>query len=456
MKRFLTVLGLLLCFVGHAQQELLFSFAESPQTLLLNPGAETNFSYHYGIPYLNNLQVSAGATSFSLADLFLDDGGGFTDKVKSVVNSSNADDFLNVNLRNDLLFGGIRYDRRTYISFGFYQEADFIFYLPKDILNLVLYGNGNYINENFALSQLAFKGTLTGVLHAGFSRKVNEQFNFGARVKIYSSSANVETTNNAGVLRTFENSQNILRQSLNNVDLSLRSSGFFNSNDDFLKSPNDLFTRTFFGGNLGLGFDLGFTYHFTPQLELSASALDIGFIRYTKDIRNFGAEGDFVFDGINLQFDEDNSEDYWDEIQREFDEKIEMTEDLDPYTSFRPMGINAALKYSFGDRRPMDCFTATRKDYYTNAIGFQVHSIIRPNVSQLSFTSFFENSFSENLHVKVTHTINNFSNSIFGAALAFRWRTLNFVGSIDNISQVRDLEFANTIGLNLGINFVIR
>ena len=133
MKRFLTVLGLLLCFVGHAQQELLFSFAESPQTLLLNPGAETNFSYHYGIPYLNNLQVSAGATSFSLADLFLDDGGGFTDKVKSVVNSSNADDFLNVNLRNDLLFGGIRYDRRTYISFGFYQEADFIFYLPKDI-----------------------------------------------------------------------------------------------------------------------------------------------------------------------------------------------------------------------------------------------------------------------------------------------------------------------------------
>lgn len=443
-------------FSVFSQQQLLFSFAETPQTLLLNPGAETNFSYHYGVPFFSNFQVDAGSTSFSMNDLFADNGVSFTNKLRRVVSNSDQNDFFNINLRSDMLYGGFRLDSRSYLSFGFYQEFDFIFYMPNDILELGLYGNANFLNRSFELSQLTLKGSLTGVWHAGISRKVNEKFNIGARVKIYSASANVETTNNSGTYTTFNSPQNIIRQSLNNVDMQLRSSGFFNANDDFLKSPRDLFTNTFFGSNLGIGFDIGFTYHFSPQLEFSASALDIGFIRYSNDIRNYSINGDYVYDGVNFEYDEDNPRDYWGEIQSDFDERVVIDEDQNPYTSFRPLRLNAALRYSFGEVRPMECFTATRKKYHTNAIGFQLHSIIRPLTSQLALTSFFENSFSRNLHVKLTHTINNYSNAIFGGALAFQWRTLSFVGSVDNVSKARNLETANSIALNLGINFVIK
>ena len=59
-----------------------------------------------------------------------------------------------------------------------------------------------------------------------------------------------------------------------------------------------LFSKTFLGGNLGLGFDIGMTYHITPQVEFTGSLLDIGFINYSKDVVQYRAEGDFIFDGI--------------------------------------------------------------------------------------------------------------------------------------------------------------
>lgn len=457
MRKYLSFLFFLF-FVGKSfsQQVIGFSFAESPQTLLFNPGAETNYKYHYGIPMMSNFQFSAGSTSYNLQDLFNDNGVGFADKLKSILEDSNANDFLNINVKNDLLYGGFRYDDRTYFSFGFYQEMDFIFYTPQDLLELGLYGNARSLGRNYQFSQLNLKGDIKGVLHFGVSRKVNKQFNVGARVKLYSASASVETFNNAGTFTTFNTQDNIVRQTLNNVDLNLRTSGFFNNNGDFLQTPLDLYTNTLLGGNLGLGFDVGFTYHLTPQIEITASALDIGFIRYSKDIRNYTVEGDFVFDGVDLQFDENSNVDYWDQLQQDFDDRVQIDENQDAYTSFVPLKLNAALRYSFGDVRPMECFTPTRKSYYSNALGVQLHSIIRPLVSQLSLTSFFETSLSDNFHVKVTHTFNNYSNTVFGGALAFQWRTLNFFASIDNITKARNLETANHFALNLGLNFVIR
>ena len=59
---------------------------------MLNPGAETNFKYHYGIPLLSNFKFEGGLTSFTLPDLFLDDGIRFTDKLKNVLNESDESD----------------------------------------------------------------------------------------------------------------------------------------------------------------------------------------------------------------------------------------------------------------------------------------------------------------------------------------------------------------------------
>ena len=119
------------------------------------------------------------------------------------------------------------------------------------------------------------------------------------------------------------------------------------------------------------------------------------------------------------------------------------------------MKINAALKYSFGQIRSMACYAKTRKQYYYNAIGFQVHTIMRPLRPQFSFTSFFETSISEKIHSKFTHTVNDYSALILGYGMSFQIGKVNVFGLIDNMLGMRDIGTAGNISFNFGINLVV-
>ena len=53
-RKLFIILGLFICTVSYSQnKQILYGFAEMPNTLMLNPGAETNFKYHAGIPFLS-------------------------------------------------------------------------------------------------------------------------------------------------------------------------------------------------------------------------------------------------------------------------------------------------------------------------------------------------------------------------------------------------------------------
>ena len=355
----------------------------------------------------------------------------------------------------EVLSAGLRIDDKTYVSFGFYEELDLITYFPKDITELVYYGNEPFLNRPFSISELVMKADMLGVLHAGMSRKVDEKLTIGGRLKIYSSSLNIETNNNSGTITATTNNTNIIRQTLDNLDAEIRTSGITDSNGDANESFNDVFSNTLLGGNLGLGFDVGLTYHFSPQLEFTGSIIDVGFIKYSKNTRNFTAKGNYILDGINFEYNSDDPSDYWEQLEEDFNANVPTGETENTYTSWRPMKINAALKYSFGEKRSKFCYTKTHKQYYYNSIGFQIHTIMRLLKPQLSFTSFYEKSFSKNTHTKFTHTINDYSAAIFGVATSLRVGKLNIFGVLDNILAVTDVASANNISLNFGFNIVI-
>jgi len=455
MKKYILFFILAITSSINAQQQLSFSFGEIPQNLMLNPGAETNFKSHYGIPVFSNLSFKAGFTGFTLADLFLNDSRDFNLKFEEVLNKIDSDDYININTVVEVLSAGLRIDDKTYVSFGFYEELDLITYFPKDITELVYYGNEPFLNRPFSISELVMKADMLGVLHAGMSRKVDEKLTIGGRLKIYSSSLNIETNNNSGTITATTNNTNIIRQTLDNLDAEIRTSGIIDSNGDANEFSNDVFSNTLLGGNLGLGFDVGLTYHFSPQLEFTGSIIDVGFIKYSKNIRNYTAKGNYILDGINFEYNSDDPSDYWEQLEEDFNANVPTGDTENTYTSWRPMKINAALKYSFGEKRSKFCYTKTHKQYYYNSIGFQIHTIMRPLKPQLSFTSFYEKSFSKKIHTKFTHTINDYSAAIFGVATSLRVGKLNIFGVLDNILAVTDVASANNISLNFGFNIVI-
>ena len=226
-------------------------------------------------------------------------------------------------------------------------------------------------------------------------------------------------------------------------------------NTSITQNEEDVLSNTFLGGNLGIGFDVGLTYHFSPQIEFTGSILDLGFIKHSKNTRNFTAKGNYVLDGINFEYNSDDPINYWKQLEQDIDARIPNEENEDAYTSWRPMKINAALKYSFGERRNKFCYTKTHKQYYYNSIGFQIHTIMRPLKPQFSFTSFYEKSLSQKIHTKFTHTINDYSSTIFGAGASLQLGKLHVFGALDNVLGVRDLSTLNTISLNFGLNIII-
>ena len=441
MRKILFYFFLLFAIAMQAQQQIAFSFGETPQTLLLNPGSETNYKSHFGIPVLSNFQLTIGNTGFQMGDLFSNDSRPFNEKFEKVLEQLSPDDYINLNTKIDVLNFGYRYNNKIYISVGFYEELDLMVYFPKDAIEGLYFGNDPFFNRSFSVSQAIMKADLLGVLHAGISKKIDEKLTIGGRFKIYSSSLNVETNNNSGSITTTTNTTNITRLTLQNLDAEVSTSGV----DNF----------SLLGGNLGVGFDVGLTYHFSPQIEFTGSILDLGFVKHSKNTRNFTAKGNYVLDGINFEYNPDDPIDYWEQLSNDFKARIPNEETEDAYTSWRPMKLNAALKYSFGERRNKFCYTKTHKQYYYNSIGFQMHTIMRPLKPQFSFTSFYEKSLSQKIHTKFTHTINDYSSTIFGAGASLQLGKLHVFGALDNVLGVRDLSTLNTISLNFGLNIII-
>ena len=222
VRKILLLISLFLITEHVAQnKKLLYNFAELPQTLLLNPGAETNLKYHIGIPLLSGISTEIELTGFSIADLFADDNRSINDKFSNVLDKLRTNDYVKLNIQLEVLNAGFRLNNDYYFSFGFYEEFDAIVYYPKDIITLVTEGNSSFLNKSFELSQTLFKIDLLGVLHFGFTNKVSENVTFGARFKIYSSALNIESFDNSGTFTTVNGSNNTYTHYLDNIYLAI-------------------------------------------------------------------------------------------------------------------------------------------------------------------------------------------------------------------------------------------
>jgi hypothetical protein len=453
MKKGLLIFVFLVTTVSFSQnKQVLYDFAGLPQTLLVNPGLETNYKYHIGVPLLSGFSTEIGFTGFVISDIFAADGRTINDKIASVLEKLDTRDHIKFNSQIEIFSGGYRYDEKTYFSFGFYQELDAISYLPNDIITLVNEGNGTYLNRSFDASQILYKVDFLGVIHVGVTRKVNNKLTIGGRFKIYSSALNLQSTNNSGTFTTNLGNNNVYVHHLDNIKVNFRTAGLIKDNE-YINDPSTYLKNTFLGGNLGVGLDFGLTHHITPQLQFSGSLLDVGFVNYKTNIKNTLTKGDFNFEGIEFEYNSNNSN-YWDELNTVFKEQLTTTENKESYISWRPAKLNAAIKYSFGEIRSKYCYDNTYKNFYTDAFGAQLYSVFRPLSQQFALTGFYEKSFSNKLHAKVTYTVDDYSYTNIGVGISAQIWKVNFYGMLDNIAELSDISSANNVSLQLGFNLL--
>jgi hypothetical protein len=466
MRILFLFLVLLLSVFSHSQnKQLLYGFSEIPQSLLQNPGGEVSNSWYFGIPLLSHIHFNGGVKGSTVYKAFADNGVDFNVKFRNAVDGMKVNDFISFNQQLEIFSGGFSfgnsYEKNEYLSFGMYQELDFIMYFPQDYVVLALEGNQNNINRMFDASDLNVAAQVTSVLHVGYNKKVNEKFTYGIRGKIYSSLADVKSTNNKGSFVTVPG-ENGYYDHIFNLDLELQTSGIASliddENSDVSNDVDEFKKRLLFGGNLGLGVDFGFTYKVGDQWTLDASLLDVGFINHTKDVENYSISGNYTYSGLNPLFSEaengQSAEEYWGEIEDDFEALFDVDTTNTKYTKWRPVKFNASLNYAFGEKQSKTCNCAVDDTGYINAIGLQLYGISRPRRPQMALTAYYYRRLFNALRLKATYTVDSYTFNNLGLGMSAHIGGANFYVMVDNLLEYKNVYDAQSLSLQLGFNYI--
>ncbi len=440
------------CFSQNKQ--ILYNFTSVPQSMLSNPGADVKYNWFVGIPLLSGFSANLGSSSFSAYDLFANNGVDFNAKLRNVVFSTSRNDKVSINEQLEIFSGGFKlgdWQENSYISFGMYQELDVLTYMPKDFAILALDGNKDYLGKVFDLGDLNARGELLSVFHIGYHKNVSENLILGVRGKIYSSIFNVSSTKNSGYFYTILGTNSIYDQVISS-NILVNTSGFTNYTDNYNgNAGSDIIKKTLFGGNLGLGLDLGLTYYPQKNLQFTASLVDIGFVNHTSEVRSYSFKGYYNYVGLTPDFILGNSNE---DLLQEFKDAVSLDTLSVKYKTWRPVKFNSSIQYSFGDGRNSECNCEGNEIKYRNFVGAQLFVMSTPRMPLMALTAYYKRQIFDSLEMKATYTVDSFSAKNIGLGVSTTIGKVNFYVLADNLLEYRDVSKANSLSFQLGLNII--
>lgn len=468
MRNFLTIIfSLVGVFAISQNKQILYGFDDIPQSLMLNPGSKVLQKKHYGIPFLSQIHVNGGSSGVSVYDIFKDGNDDINDRITQKIFEMKNTDFFTATQQLELINFGWRAKNEIYFSAGIYQEFDFIAYFPRDLAILAWEGNRDYLDYEFDFGEISTTGDFMTVYHFGLNKQIGKKLTVGARLKLYSSMFSYRSVKNSGTFVTRlgnENSENIYEHTVQNADVTVETSGYASLRDldGAGQVTSEILGRAFFGGNIGVGVDVGFNYEINDAWALSASALDVGAIFHSKDVENYRAHGTYTLNGINLVFpalsDGESTFPYYSDLEDEVEREIPIDTLHNGYTQFRPVKFNVGLSYGFGRFNATgacDCLNVGGENLRKQNIGLQFYSIFRPKKPQMAGTLFYHRRFTEYLSAKATYTVDSYSFSNIGLGVSADIGKVNFYIAADNLIKYSNLAKAKSVSLQLGFNIII-
>ncbi|MBL7472827.1 DUF5723 family protein [Robertkochia sediminum] len=448
-------------------KQLLYNFREIPQHVMVNPGGLIHQRAYVGVPFLSGVSAQVGSSGFTTYDLFADDGVNFNIKVRDVLYRLNRNDIVEANQQLEILFAGFKgkgESNKNFYTFGIYQELDVFNFWPEDLAFLAYEGNAGNLGRSYDLRDLNGQGELMTVFHFGINRRVNEKLTYGGRLKLYSSLANVSSVNNSGTFITLPGTDNVYSHNVV-ADMEWRTSGYIALTDKEDPDPvaKRIAERAFFGGNYGLGVDLGVTYAPNPSWTFTASILDLGMLVHTTDVEIYTLKGAYELEGIEFLFgeetDDDFLDDYWERLKADLDEQLPRDTIADVYTSFRPVKFNGSVMHNFGKlkyRKTFDCSCDIDDTGYENSVGLQLYAIKRPQHINAALTAFYYRRIFNFLRGKFTYTVSEHSFTNIGLGISTHFANFNFYLLADNLLEYSNLAQANQASVQFGFNYIFK
>lgn len=277
----------------------------------------------------------------------------------------------------------------------------------------------------------------------GYAKElIKNKLTLGIRAKLYFGKSNlisdveggIEKINNQAFIKTYSQAKLTVPFNLYQEDSLLTSATM---SDDFTIG-NFLFNTK----NMGVGVDIGFRYQISPQLQLSASVIDVGRINWNKDVNTLVFKGKHKF-----------PEDY---ILPPVNDYITKTTDF----STEKENMNDLFKIAI-DHAP---YSTTLPTTFYAGIQYQLNSSVNLGVVDrfISSKKLNQNSFSLTASYKVSKKLTlNSGYSIIGnsyvnmpfALLYTRESSQSFIGTDNFLSfLIRSSDFS---GITFGTCFFL-
>lgn len=290
---FISLLSIFIYFTASAQSDLLlYNFNAIPQSLHTNPAYEQQTRLWIGLPGISGVQVHYHNNGFALIDL-LEKGTDVNANKDRIILGLDEKSQICLNQSTELLGVGFR-AWKGFVTIGATEQIDFRMGFPADLMRLINAGNGIPENRNLDIGNFGFEALARTNYYIGYQRKYNDKLRLGGRLKFIIGQAHINTERTEANIRTTDSSSLVIT-----TDALIRTAGIANLVDD----TNTHFN--FFPGNLGFGVDLGASYDFNDRWNFSASVLDLGFINWSKNTKDFTSKGTYQFDGVDADLSQD-------------------------------------------------------------------------------------------------------------------------------------------------------
>jgi hypothetical protein len=234
---------------------------------------------------------------------------------------------------------------------------------------------------------------------------------------------------------------------------------------------SEIIKRSFFGGDLGLGVDVGITYYLSDQLLITGSLLDWGLMSNFSDVRTIELKGQNTIEG-GLPIAQDAlagaNEDFWQDLADEIDALVPFVENQDSFLSFNSVRLYSSIRYNFGENMQYDTKSACNCDYrnpgnsrlaslrspYRNGLGLQLYVKDRPRGPQTAITLFYQRQMFRALSFKTTYTADKFSKTNFGLGLNLQTGPVELYVLADNLLGLQNIANSPYASFQIGLNIL--
>ncbi|MBP6334200.1 MAG: OmpA family protein [Bacteroidia bacterium] len=438
----LSTAPLLLC----AQQDLtLYNMPDISQATYVNPSLMPVNRYYIGLPVIHSNYALISNSSFTYHDFYKlrPDDSVFID-IDNVMSKLKKNNYLKTSYRTDLLSFGFRVNK-SYFTANASEYINFAFAYSKELIELLEKGNGPFIGEKLDFSKLGFDATHYREYAVGWAYELNSKWTTGIRFKYLYGMENYSSS--TGDLSIYTASDDYSLQATS--DIVIRTSSLENSEEGYAQFDtsdskvqsqyiNDyLFSRD----NKGFAFDLGASYKHNDQWNFSLSILDLGYIKWNEDVKNYKtSSGIYEFAGIDINsFLNDTSTDVG-AVADSLADTFTSVETSEAYKSNLPAHLYLGANYVINDK---------------SFAGGVFHAEFFKKTIQPSVTLSYNLKVGRHLTTSVSYSYLNQSFDNIGIGLAASAGPVQLYATTDNVlGTIAPLDFRNA-QVHFGINIIL-